>query len=85
MNLTHFTLGGQYELEKVYQMLVMTNQLMFEYFQMVSLVLNMCLCDDLIQTLKNPFEVGRSRVWKYITVSALVPLMVVSTIWMTTH
>lgn len=85
VNLLRYTFFEAKKLEEVYQLLVLVNEIIFDYFQHVSLVLNMCLCHDLIQTLKNPFEVGRSRVWKYILVSGFVPFLFISSIWLTTQ
>lgn len=53
-----------------------SNDFFFQYFSLLTLFLNMCLCIDLILTLKNPFEPAKRRMKFYLSASALlcVPL-----------
>jgi len=43
-----------------------TNQMMFLFFQNMSMAFNICLCHDLVRTLKDPFQSGQRRVKFYI-------------------
>ena len=49
---------------------------------MVSLFINLALCQDLIQTLKNPFETTKVRLWKYVLLSIFVPMFLTIFIWL---
>ena len=42
-----------------------SNQVVFSYFQTLSLAFNFCLCHDLVTTLKNPFYPGQRRLKIY--------------------
>ncbi len=53
-------------------MLCESNQIVFQFFQLLSLAFNFCLCHDLIMTLKNPFYPGKRRMKFYIIFSVLV-------------
>ena len=44
------------------------------FFQLAALVSNICLCHDLIQTLKSPFDVAGKRLNKYLAIILVVPL-----------
>lgn len=50
-----------------------SNQAFYLCFQTVSLLLNLCLCLDLILTLQSPFTPATSRVKWYFTFSILIP------------
>jgi len=41
----------------------------------------MCFCHDLIKTLENPFEVARQRTAKYLTISIIIPIVIMAIIW----
>jgi hypothetical protein len=45
-------------------------------------MINMALCLDLISTLKNPFESTRARFYKALLCSFLIPILLVSAIWL---
>lgn len=57
-----------------------SNDFFFQYFNLLTLLLNMCLCVDLILTLKNPFEPAKRRMKYYLGLSALIciPLAIVT-------
>lgn len=58
-----------------------SNGIVFQGFQLLSLILNICLCADLILTIKSPFTPSSSRAkWYYITAS-IVPLSLLLIIW----
>jgi len=46
----------------------------------MSLLLNICLCLDLIMTMYSPFKPASSRVKWYLLVSLLTPVLLVMTI-----
>ena len=43
-------------------------------------MINMAFCQDLIQTLKNPFEQTRARFILYLMVCTIVPFIIVLTV-----
>jgi hypothetical protein len=53
-------------------MLETSNGVFFQYFSLLTLFLNMCLCIDLMLTLKNPFEPAKKRMKYYLIGSALI-------------
>ena len=55
--------------------LMFSQNFLFQYLQLVSLIINITFCQDLIQTLRNPFETTRIRLIKYIIFSCTVPLI----------
>ena len=55
-----------------------SNGLFFQGFQLTSLMLNMCLCADLILTIQSPFTPARNRAKWYYMVSAAVPLVTIA-------
>lgn len=55
-------------------LLTETNNFSFQYFSLLTLFLNMCLCIDLILTLKNPFEPAKRRTKIYLGLSGLICL-----------
>jgi hypothetical protein len=48
-----------------------SNQFFFVGFQMMSLFMNICLCADLILTIRNPFSPAKSRTKFYYAFSLL--------------
>ena len=54
------------------EILCESNQVVFQYFQLLSLAFNFCLCHDLIMTLKSPFYPGKRRMKFYVIGSMLV-------------
>jgi len=54
---------------------------MFQGFQLLSLMLNICLCVDLILTIKSPFNPASSRSKFYYLASAALPIMLVLIIY----
>ena len=52
-----------------------TNEIIKYTTQQASLIANMCLCYDLIQTLKSPFNVGSSRLPLYRTLIYVTPFV----------
>mmetsp|Transcript_450 Transcript_450/g.910 ORF Transcript_450/g.910 Transcript_450/m.910 type:complete len:122 (+) Transcript_450:368-733(+) len=50
-------------------------EFMFNFCQHVAIFLNIVLCSDLIKTLQNPFEVGRSRLWKQLLFAFSIPFV----------
>ena len=61
--------------------LVWSNQLFVQFFQLVSLGLNLFLCIDLVLTLWSPFEVARSRMKYYYAVSTFTSGALITIIW----
>jgi hypothetical protein len=57
-----------------------SNGLFFQGFQLASLILNMCLCVDLILTMKNPFQPAAGRAKWYYFVSSAVPIFIYTVI-----
>ena len=59
-------------------MLAYTNDFFFQYFSLLTLALNTCLCFDLILTLRNPFQPAKIRMMIYLGISvvACIPLSV---------
>ena len=55
--------------------LIWANEVFYNFFELISLCLNLWLCYDLVLTLSNPFEVSRNRLSKYIFVSTAVSLI----------
>ena len=49
----------------------------FQYVQIQDLMINMAFCQDLIQTLKNPFEQTRWRFIRYMMICTVVPFLIV--------
>jgi len=43
------------------EVLCESNQIVFQFFQLLSLAFNFCLCHDLVMTLKNPFFPSKRR------------------------
>ena len=62
--------------EKARDLLVYTNDFFFQYFSLLTLALNTCLCFDLILTLRNPFQPAKIRMMIYLAISVVgcIPL-----------
>lgn len=54
-----------------------TNPLFFQFFQLLSLGLNFCLCHDLVRTIKSPFSPASRRQSWYMAVSWVAPIIMV--------
>lgn len=67
-------------LDNYITVLVWSNELQFYFFQLASLISNICLCHDLIATLKSPFNVADQRMKKYIFVTIGAPFIIVLSI-----
>lgn len=76
-----WSLFGSISLKRAFVLQSFSQELMFEYLQFVALLLNMCFCRDLVQTLRNPFEVARLRTWKYLAFSTLMPIVLTAVLW----
>ena len=61
--------------------LIWSNEIINNFFQLVSLSLNLCLCIDLILTLQSPFEVARRRMTYYTVLSIVLPAAFTLQIW----
>jgi hypothetical protein len=59
---------------RMLHMLEASNNFSFQYFSLLTLFLNMCLCIDLILTLKNPFEPAKRRTKIYLALSGVICL-----------
>ena len=59
--------------------LCISNTTFFQYFQLVSLILNMSLCIDLILTIYSPFQQGYRRTVYYYIAGVLVPFFLLTT------
>ena len=53
------------------KLLINTNDGSFQFFSLLTLFLNMCLCIDLILTLRNPFYPAKNRMKFYLVPSFL--------------
>lgn len=49
-----------------------SNDFFFQYFSLLTLALNTCLCVDLILTLKNPFQPAKNRMLLYLSASLVI-------------
>lgn len=49
-----------------------SNDFFFQYFSLLTLALNTCLCVDLILTLKNPFQPAKKRMMLYLASSIVI-------------
>lgn len=58
-----------------------SNSLTFLFFQTASLLLNLCLCYDLIMTMYSPFSPASSRMKWYLGLSSIGPLAFVLVIF----
>ena len=58
--------------------LAYSNDFFFQYFSLITLALNTCLCFDLILTLKNPFQPAKTRMIIYLAASIIlcIPLSI---------
>jgi hypothetical protein len=54
---------------------------MIQFFQLMSLCLNLCLCIDLVLTLWSPFDVAKSRLIYYEIVSIIFSFVLMMMIW----
>ena len=54
-----------------------TNECIFMYITLVSMLLNMALCHDLVKLLESPFIVARTRLTIYYTFSFTLPLFII--------
>lgn len=61
--------------ERSLTVLCESNQLVFSYFQTLSLAFNFCLCHDLIKTLNDPFSPGKRRMKFYFWISIVLSLI----------
>jgi len=61
--------------------LIWSNEIINNFFQLVSLSLNLFLCIDLILTLQSPFEVARRRMTYYSVLSFVLPAAFTLQIW----
>ena len=58
-----------------------SNALLYSFFQLTSLLLNLCLCFDLIMTIYSPFSPAYRRTKIYYLISVAGPLIVILLIW----
>lgn len=61
--------------------LIWSNELINNFFQLVSLCLNLFLCIDLVLTLWSPFEVARGRMKWYQLFSLIISGILVTVVW----
>ena len=66
----------------LYEIIILYNSNKFfeDFGFLMQLSLNMCLCIDIIQTLKSPFEVARSRMKFYLIFSIITSFTLASCI-----
>ena len=76
---TSSTVGGP---EDAFYVLVWSNEITMQFFQLMSLGFNLCLCIDLVLTLWSPFEVAKKRMTYYQLGSILVSTALVVIIWL---
>jgi hypothetical protein len=62
---------------EAFKTLIIANDLINNWAQLISLFLNIALCWDLILTLKSPFDVTRGRLRYYVTGSMLLSTIAV--------
>ena len=70
MNLNIFSRDARKSME----LLCNSNLFVFTLFQNIALAFNICLCHDLIRTLKDPFQPGGRRMKIYAIFSVLFGL-----------
>ena len=58
---------------RAFRWIIYFNQVLMDTCQHSVIVLNICFCYDLIQTLSNPFEVAKSRLLIYLVISIVIP------------
>ena len=63
------------------RILTWSQEILFQYWQLESLLINLTFCQDLIQTLRNPFETTRARFYKYMLFSNIAPLVMTAGMW----
>ena len=73
----------QFSKKGLFTMLLYISEIMFETIQHISIMLNICFCYDLIQTLSNPFEVAKSRIATFLIVSITIPVIFSASIVLT--
>jgi hypothetical protein len=63
------------------KLLVTMNMIWYEAFQLLSLMFNVCLCIDLILTLRNPFSPGGRRLKFYLlgSITSVTLLILITT------
>ena len=69
------------QLQNYVNALCWSNSLFFLFFQTFSLLLNLCLCIDLIMTMFSPFKPASTRVKWYLLFSFVFPLIFVSALF----
>ena len=72
---------SQDDLNSYSNILCTSNALLYSFFQLTSLLLNLCLCFDLIMTIYSPFSPAYRRTKIYYLISVVGPLMVILFIW----
>lgn len=70
----------QFSKKSLFTALLYTNEVLFETIQHITIMLNICFCYDLIQTLSNPFEVAKSRIVTFLTISITIPVIFAASI-----
>ena len=65
------------DLDMYRQKLCESNEFSLQYFQFMSLTLNLSLCIDLILTLRDPFYPSKRRVKFYVTFSMIATAILV--------
>lgn len=73
----------QFSKKSLFTLLIYINEVLFATIQHISIILNICFCYDLIQTLSNPFEVAKSRIITFLTISITIPLIFAAVIFLT--
>lgn len=68
---------GQNSFQCATNLLCNSNALFFQFFQLLSLMLNTCLCFDLIATIQSPFKPAGSRAKIFYLISTVVPVIMV--------
>ena len=58
--------------EEAKVILIYANDFCFQYFSILTLALNTCLCIDLVLTLKNPFQPAKTRMMIYLGASGII-------------
>ena len=58
-------------------LILRANEFLYMYLMLVSMFLNLFLCDDLVRLLTSPFIVAKTRLMMYYTIAFTVPFILV--------
>ena len=76
-----FLIEDVHEMKSLTNTLCQSNQIFYCFFQLMSLMLNLCLCIDLILTIYNPFQPAAKRLKWYLASSFLATFFIIALIF----